>query len=394
MLAIQAGVYTDDIDAVVFSRAMWIVAGGLAGLLVAGLAAFVLGRGLDRPLRRICGVMDDLAHGNLAVEVPFTKSNNEIGRIARSLAVFKDRLVEAERQRAAREDETARAVEDRKAAMHRLAGAFEQSVGGIVDGAASAAIDMQRSAQSLAAIAEQTTRQSTSVAAAAEQTTANVQTVAAATEELSTAGQEISRQIAQSSSIAQSAVAQAHRTNTMVEGLLEATQKIGEVMGLIQAIASQTNLLALNATIEAARAGEAGKGFAVVANEVKTLSTQTAQATGEIAGQIQAIRDATGATVGAIREIGTTIGQIDQIAATIATAVQAQGAAIKDIARNVQQAAQGTEGVTHNIAGVTKASGEVGCAAGHVLESAGELADQSARLKQEVDSFLATVRAA
>jgi methyl-accepting chemotaxis protein len=394
MLAIQAGVYTDDIDAVVYARALWIVAGGLAGLFVAGFSAFLLGRGLDRPLRKICGVMDGLAQGDLEVEVPFTRSNNEIGRIASSLAVFKQRLVEAERLRAAREDETARAVADRKADMNRLAGAFEHSVGGIVDGAASAAIDMQRAAQSLAAIAEQTTRQSTNVAAAAEQTTANVQTVAAATEELSSAGQEISRQIAQSYSIAQSAVAQANRTNGMVEGLLQATQKIGEVMGLIQTIASQTNLLALNATIEAARAGEAGKGFAVVANEVKALSTQTAQATGEIAGQIQAIRDATGATVGAIREIGTTIGQIDEIAATIATAVEAQGAAIKDIARNVQQAAQGTEGVTQNIAGVTKASGEVGSAAEHVLGSAGELAGQSARLKQEVESFLATVRAA
>jgi methyl-accepting chemotaxis protein len=394
MLAIQAGVYTDDIEAVVFSRALWIVAGGLAGLLIAGLTAFVLGRGLDRPLRNICGVMDGLAQGDLGIEVPFTRSKNEIGRIARSLAVFKDRLVDADRQRAARDDDNARAIDERKAAMHRLAGAFERSVGGIVDGAAAAALDMQRSAQSLAAIAEQTTRQSTTVAAAAEQTTANVQTVAAATEELSTAGQEISRQIAQSASIAQNAVAQAHRTNGMVEGLLEATQKIGEVMGLIQTIASQTNLLALNATIEAARAGAAGRGFAVVANEVKALSTQTAQATGEIAGQIQAIRDATGATVGAIREIGTTIGQIDEIAATIATAVEAQGAAIKDIARNVQQAAQGTLGVTQNIAGVTKASGEVGSAAEHVLGSAGELAGQSARLKQEVDSFLATVRAA
>jgi methyl-accepting chemotaxis protein len=394
MLAIQAGVYTDDIDAVVYSRALWIIAGGLAGLLVAGYSAFLLGRGLDRPLRRICGVMDALAQGDLGVEVPFTASNNEIGRIARSLAVFKERLVEAGRLRAAREEETARAVAERRAEMNRLASAFEQSVGGIVDGAGAAALEMQRSAQSLAAIAEQTTRQSTSVAAAAEQTTANVQTVATATVQLSTAGQEISRQIAQSSSIAQSAVAQAQRTNGMVEGLLAATQKIGEVMGLIQTIASQTNLLALNATIEAARAGEAGKGFAVVANEVKTLSTQTAQATGEIAGQIQAIRDATGATVGAIREIGATIGQIDEIAGSIATAVEAQGAAIKDIARNVQEAADGTRGVTQNIAGVTNASGEVGRAAESVLGSAGDLADQSARLKQEVDSFLATVRAA
>ncbi len=394
MLALQAGVYIDDIDAVVFQRAVWIAAGGLAGLLIAVLAAFALGRGLVRPLGAICGVMDGLAKGDLNVEVPFVEYRNEIGHISRGLAVFKDRLIDAERLRAEREETTARAVADRKSAMDRIANEFEKSVGGIVAGAASAASEMKNSAQSLSTIAKETTRQSTTVAAAAQQTTANVQTVAAAAEELSTSGHEISRQIAHSASIAQSAVAQADRTNSMVEGLLEATQKIGEVMGLIQNIAAQTNLLALNATIEAARAGEAGKGFAVVASEVKALATQTAKATEEITDQIQAIRDATGATAEAIRGIGATIGQIDEIATTIAAAVEEQGGSTKEIARNVQQAAQGTQGVMQNIEGVTQASGQVGTAAELVLGSAAELAKQSERLKQEVESFLATVRAA
>ena len=387
-------IYTDDIDAVVFDRAIWIAAGGLAGLIIAGLAALALGRGLVRPLGEICGVMDGLAKGDLSVEVPFVEHRNEIGHISRSLAVFKDRLLDAERLRAEREEAMAHAVAERKLAMNRIAGEFEKSVGGIVAGAALAATEMQRSAQSLFAIAKETTRQSTTVAAAAQQTTANVQTVAAAAEELSTSGHEISRQIAHSASIAQSAVGQADRTNTMVEGLLEATQKIGEVMNLIQNIAAQTNLLALNATIEAARAGEAGKGFAVVASEVKVLSTQTAKATEEIADQIEAIRNATGSTAEAIREIGNTIGQIDEIATTIAAAVEEQGGSTKEIARSVQQAAQGTQGVMQNIAGVTQASGQVGTAAELVLGSAGELAKQSERLKQEVETFLATVRAA
>jgi methyl-accepting chemotaxis protein len=394
LLAVQAGVYTDDIDAVVFDRATWIAEGGLIGLLIAGLTALALGRGLVRPLEAICGVMDGLAKGELTVEVPFVDHRNEIGHIARSLAIFKERLLGAERLRAEREEATASAMAERKAAMSLIANEFEKSVGGIVAGAASAATEMQHSAQSLAAIAKETTRQSTTVAAAGQQTMANVQTVAAAAEELSASGDEISRRIVHSATIAQNAVAQAERTNAMVQGLLEATEKIGEVMGLIQNIAAQTNLLALNATIEAARAGEAGKGFAVVASEVKVLSTQTAKATEEIADQIQEIREATGATAGAIREIGTTIAEIDEIATTIAAAVKEQSGSTQEIARSVHQAAQGTQGVMQNIASVTQASAQVGSAAEMVLGSAGELAMQSERLKQEVDSFLTTVRAA
>jgi methyl-accepting chemotaxis protein len=394
MLAIQAGVYTDDINAVVFARATWIALGGLVGLFIAGMVAFVLGRGLVRPLGRICGTMDDLARGDLNVEVPFVEHKNEIGHIARSLAVFKDRLIEGERLRTEREEATARAVAERKSTMGQIASVFEKSVGAIVAGAASAAADMQRSAQSLSTIARETTRRSATVASAAQQTTGNVETVAAAAEELSKSSLEISRQIDHSASIAKNAVAQADRTNTMVEGLLEATQKIGEVMGLIQSIAGQTNLLALNATIEAARAGDAGRGFAVVANEVKALSTQTAKATEEIADQIEAIRNATGSTADAIREIGATIGQISEIANSISAAVEQQRGSTREIAHSVQEAANGTQGVMQNIADVTKASGQVGDAAELVLGSAGELGQQSERLKQEVESFLSTVRAA
>jgi len=394
LLALQAGAYVDDIDAVVLHRSIWAAIVGLFGLAVAGLAAFWLGRGMVVPLAKTCEVMDGMTKGHLAFDVPFIDRKNEIGRIARSLQVFKDHLVETTRLRIEQEQMKTRTAEERRVDLGRIADEFERSIGGVIRGTAAAADELQNSATSMSTIAEGTTDQSAKVAAAAEQTASNVQAVAASAEELSSSIKEIARQVTQSTSIAQNAVEQATRTESMVERLVQATQKIGEVMALIQTIAGQTNLLALNATIEAARAGEAGKGFAVVANEVKALSSQTAKATDEIAGQIQAIRDATGSTVDAIREIGTTIGQMNEIAGSISAAVEEQGAATQEIARSVQRAAHGTQDVMQTIAGVRDASGQVDAAATRVLSAAGQLTAQSEQLKRETGKFLGNIRAA
>lgn len=394
LLAIQAGAYIDDIDAVIFHRAMWSAIGGLLGLAIAGLAAFWLGRGLVVPLARTCDTMDELTKGNLAFDVPFTDRKNEIGRIARSLRFFRDHLAEAGRLRAEQEEGKARAAAERRAVLGRIADEFERNIGGVIRGTADAAGALQGSASSMSGVADATTQQSARVAAAAEQTAENVQTVAASAEELSSSIREIGRQVAQSSSIARSAVEQASRTESMVDQLVQATQKIGEVLALIQTIAGQTNLLALNATIESARAGEAGRGFAVVANEVKALAGQTAKATEDITKQIDAIRNATGSTADAIREIGTTIDQMNEITSTIAAAMEEQGAATQEIARSVQQASQGTQDVLKNIFGVREASGQVGSASTSVLHAAEQLSVQSEQLKSETGQFLSNIRAA
>ena len=394
LLAIQAGVYVDDIDAVVYQRALWSGVGGFAGLLIAGLVALRLGRGIVEPLEKTCEAMDELTRGNHAFDVPFADQKNEIGRMARSLQIFKDHLAETDRLRSEQETAKLRASDDRRAVLARIADDFEQSIGGVIHGTATAAHELQSSAVAMSKIVEGTTGQSAKVAAAAEQTATNVQTVSTSAEQLSSSIQEIARQVTQSSSIARDAVGQASRTETMVQRLVDASQKIGEVMALIQTIAGQTNLLALNATIESARAGEAGRGFAVVANEVKALSAQTAKATEDITSQIQAIRDATGSTVEAIREIGTTIGQMNEITEAISAAVEEQGAATQEIARSVQQAAQGTQGVMQHIVGVREASGQVGAAAAQVLSAASQLGEQSIQLKGETGKFLGNVRAA
>jgi methyl-accepting chemotaxis protein len=366
---------------------------GLALLLGAALS-FAVGRGITRPILALSGAMRTLAEGDTSAAVPGAGRGDEVGAMARTVQVFQRGMIEADRLRAEQEALKQANEETRRAEMLKLAEEFERSVGGIVGSVAAAATEMQGTAQAMSATAEQANRQATAVSAATTQATANVQTVATAAEELSASIAEIGRQVAQSARIAQEAVGQATRTNATVEGLASAAQRIGEVVSLIQNIAGQTNLLALNATIEAARAGEHGKGFAVVASEVKSLATQTAKATEEIGQQIAAIQGATGEAVGAIQGIGATIGQINEIAAAIASAVEEQGAATSEIAGNVQQAAKGTHEVATNIAGVTQASGDVGAAAAHVLGSASELSRQSERLTQDVEAFLATVRAA
>jgi methyl-accepting chemotaxis protein len=393
-LAIQAGAYIDDIDAAVLHRSLWAAVVALLGLCVAGLTAFWLGRGIVVPLARTCEAMDSLTKGDFAFDVPYVDRKNEIGRIARSLQVFKDHLAETTRLRAEQEQMKAKALDERRAVLAKIADEFEHSIGGVIRGTSAAADELQNSASSMSTIAEGTTGQSTKVAAAAEQTASNVQAVAASAEDLSSSITEIARQVTQSTSIAKNAVDQATRTEAMVQRLVHSTQKIGEVMALIQTIAGQTNLLALNATIEAARAGEAGKGFAVVANEVKALSGQTAKATDEITSQIQEIRDATSSTVDAIREIGTTIGQMSEIAGSIAAAVEQQGTATQEIARSVQQAARGTQDVMQTIVGVREASGQVDAAAALVLNAAGQLTAQSERLESETGKFLGNIRAA
>jgi len=268
------------------------------------------------------------------------------------------------------------------------------SVKEVVEVVASAATEMESTAQSMSATAEETSRQATAAAAGVEQASTNVQTVASASEELASSITEVSRQVAESANIARSAVEEAGRTNTQVEGLVAAAQKIGEVVSLISDIAEQTNLLALNATIEAARAGEAGKGFAVVAAEVKNLANQTAKATEDISAQIAEIQGATGDAASAIKGIAETITKVDEIAASIASAVEEQGAATQEIARNAQQASQGTTEVSSNVSGVTQAAAETGTASGQVLEAAKGLAGHSTSLAQEVERFLASLNAA
>jgi methyl-accepting chemotaxis protein len=368
----------------------------LGALTLVGSALFVwlyVGRNILRRIGNLQSVMQRLADGDMAAEVVRSRQQDEVAIMARSLEVFREGMIQA-RDMGAEQDKDRETKAARAARMEQQIARFEEAVRSSLDGLMTSADSMQTTAQSMTATAGRSSELANAVASAAEETSINVQTVSSGTEQLSSSIEEISRQVSNSSEVASKAVKEAGQTDATMQGLADNANRISTVVDLIQTIASQTNLLALNATIEAARAGEAGKGFAVVASEVKSLADQTAKATEEIRSQIGQMQQVTTSAVNAIRSIGQTIGEMNEYTTTIAAAVEQQGAATREIARNIQHAAGGTTEVSSNIVGVSQASADAGTAAEQVLVASGTLRREADQLREGIHAFLSDIRAA
>ncbi len=368
------------------------------GFLAATVAATLglgwwIGTGFSRPIRDLGGTMRRLAEGGTGLDLgAAARRADEIGDMARAVAVFEAGMAEAARLRAEQERGRGEAERERRDATLALAGEVEAALGGVAATLAAAAGRLNESTATVAAAGEHTAARAAGAAGGASEVSASVQTVAAAAEEMTSTVAEITRRVSETAVAAGRAMERARATDATVQALAEGAQRVGEVVRLIADVAAQTNLLALNATIEAARAGEHGKGFAVVASEVKQLAAQTARATEEIGQQIGGMQAATADAVEAVRGIGEAVGHTSGIATAIAAAVEEQGAATREIARAAQEAAAAAGGVSAGIGEVSAAAGEAGAALDQVRVACGEVARQGEALRGSVGSLAERLR--
>jgi methyl-accepting chemotaxis protein len=369
------------------------IAAIVAAVLVLMLTMLIVRR-VTKPLSSVTTSLTALADGNSDVEVDHHDRGDEIGDIARTLAVFKSNLLERQRLRDEQTAAATAAAEQRKQDLQSFVAKFQSRIGGMIDNVMKSSTDFEHVARQLTETARLTADLSRQSAGRSETASEHVRSAASASHELSGSIAEITRRVQESNGITAEAVGQAAATDQRITELSEAATRIGDVVKLITSIAEQTNLLALNATIEAARAGDAGRGFAVVAQEVKSLASQTAKATEEIGSHIANMQLATQESVGAIKAIGQTIERISGIANSISAAVEQQRAATENIAHSVGAAATGTAEVATNIGSAAQGANETGETSTKMLASAQSLSSESLRLKDEVEKFLDGVRAA
>jgi methyl-accepting chemotaxis protein len=381
---------TEKVVAQLDRQLLWLPILSIGAALIGSILGLAIGRyGIAAPLKAVVARMKSVQAGDYAGDIPHAARKDEIGEAAVALAAFRADLAEAEKARARQAEDRAAAETARRAALARMADTVRGATEGAARDVGTRTQEMTALARSLAQAAQATAADSRDVAVAADAALRNAETVAAAATELSASIDEINRQVATTAATTREAVDKGGRARETVAQLSETVMGIGAVTKLIAEIAAQTNLLALNATIEAARAGDAGKGFAVVAGEVKSLANQTARATEDIAKRIAEIKGQTEAAVASIGAVERTIATIDQTASAIAAAIEEQGAATREISRNVVETSDAARGVSSRIAVVADTAVRAGEASARLAGVAGDVAAGAEGLKNAVGRALA-----
>lgn len=368
---------------------------GIFAIFSFALAGMVIAQSIVKPIRQIETAMDRLAAGDHTVDIPGRDRRDEIGDMAKSLEVFKRNAEAVVNMQTERETIRLDAESASRARVMSLAERFETAVQSVAGEVSDKAVIIHRAAGGMAG-EEDGGRNAwaLTVADASDQARRTVVAVGVATEKLSASVSEIANHGAAVGRIVGSAVDELDMAESRVRALTEMARRIDHVVALIGDIAQRTNMLSLNAAIEAQRAGPAGKGFAVVAGEVKRLAAQTQASTTEIAGQIAAIQAATADTVHAIGGVGTAIREMDTIAQAVQNSVSHQKAVTREIETCVADVTAKTNMLTEGVTSFTHSAAQQCGAAARVLWAAEDLAAPTRILKDEVNSFLVTVRAA
>ncbi|MFZ4125642.1 MAG: methyl-accepting chemotaxis protein [Rickettsiales bacterium] len=366
----------------------------VAAIVVNALVGWYIHRNTTKRITNLAERMRDLTEGRLEIEVPYVNSSDQIGSMARKVKIFQENAVNLRKLEKAQEEARLKAEHDRKQLLNDLANTMDQSVKAITNRLDESAGQLDTASRLVADSSGKVASRVKELFSIANQTSSNVGSVSTAAQELSSSIEEISRQVSKSSQITQVAVEKAQNASTAIQALADGAAKIGDVIEIVRSIAAQINLLALNATIEAARAGEAGKGFSVVASEVKTLATQTAKATDQIAEIVSGIQGETKSTVSSIVEITESVRQINDIATVIAAAVEEQDASTRGIANNIREAAGYTNQLAETTESVSDTSVQAGDASRDMLRACSLVHEQLELLSDKVNGLLSSLRAA
>lgn len=386
------------VEEAAFLRQMLMLSIGVSAVLFVVLLG-VINKDVIRTSRQLIECMNRIADRQFEVQVPSRGRVDEYGELAEAIERVRQsniQLVAIEKAHKVRLqadlDGEQEARDKRRELLSRIAGQFEREIIDVANGVASAATQLQTTAAAMASTADQANTRTEQVVHSIEQANAGATAAASASDEFAMSIGEISQQAASSAQMARAASSSAEQADATISALSASAEEVGQIVELIQTIAQRTNLLALNASIEAARGGEAGRGFAVVASEVKELAMQTSRATEEVASQIRAMQDTTGATVDALRSISRQVSQLETTAVSIASAVDQQSVAGQDLARNIDLAASSTDQVSEHVEEVRALSISTGAAASQVLASSTSLESQATNLREQLGKFLRQVR--